>query len=149
MNPLFLSNFYHHEITGSRGQNRAWESIEPWLHPSLLVLWKRRLKSVSCSVLSDSLRLSSRLLCPWDSPGKNTGVGSHSLFQGDLPGPGIKLGSPALAGRLFTVWVARVVLWAMANDWTSLRPPNYNNNNNNKYIYIYYITGILRTLNLR
>ena len=23
-----------------------------------------------------------RLLCPWNSPGKNTGVGSHSLLQG-------------------------------------------------------------------
>ena len=23
----------------------------------------------------------SRLLCPWDSPGKNTGVGGHSLLQ--------------------------------------------------------------------
>ena len=22
-----------------------------------------------------------RLLCPWDSPGKNTGVGCHFLFQ--------------------------------------------------------------------
>ena len=35
-------------------------------------------------------------LCPWDSPGKNTGVGSHSLLQGNLPDPGIALGSPAL-----------------------------------------------------
>ena len=26
-----------------------------------------------------------RLLCPWDSPGKNTGVGSHSLLQGICP----------------------------------------------------------------
>ena len=25
---------------------------------------------------------SSRLLCPWDSPGKNTGVGYHALLQG-------------------------------------------------------------------
>ena len=25
---------------------------------------------------------SSRLLCPWSSPGKNTGVGSHSFLQG-------------------------------------------------------------------
>ena len=25
---------------------------------------------------------SSRLLCPWNSPGKNTGVGSHFLVQG-------------------------------------------------------------------
>ena len=28
-----------------------------------------------------------RLLCPWDSPGKNTGVGCHALLQGDLPDP--------------------------------------------------------------
>ena len=38
----------------------------------------------------------SRLLCPWDSPGKSCGVGSYSLLQGDLPDPGIEPGSPAL-----------------------------------------------------
>ena len=41
---------------------------------------------VSHSVLSDSLRSHAlqpaRLLCPWNSPGKNTGVSSHSLLQG-------------------------------------------------------------------
>ena len=41
------------------------------------------------SVVSDSLRpyrlWSARLLCPRDSPGKNTGVGSHTLLQGNLP----------------------------------------------------------------
>ena len=26
-----------------------------------------------------------RLLCPWDSPGKYIGVGSHSLLQGTFP----------------------------------------------------------------
>ena len=26
-----------------------------------------------------------RLLCPWDSPGKHTGVGSHALLQGMVP----------------------------------------------------------------
>ena len=36
------------------------------------------------------------MVCPWDSPGKNTGVGGHSLLQGNLPNPGIKPGSPAL-----------------------------------------------------
>ena len=50
--------------------------------------------------MSDSLRphglYPTRLLCPWDSPGKNTGVGCHSLLQGTLPDPGIKRGSPAL-----------------------------------------------------
>ena len=37
------------------------------------------------SVVSDSLwpygLQPARLLCPWDSPGKNTGVGCHALFQ--------------------------------------------------------------------
>ena len=41
---------------------------------------------VSCSVVSDSLQLhglqATRLLCPWNSPGENTGVGSHSLLWG-------------------------------------------------------------------
>ena len=36
--------------------------------------------------MSDSLRphglYPARLLCPWDSPGKNTGVGCHVLLQG-------------------------------------------------------------------
>ena len=31
-----------------------------------------------------------RLLCPWDFPGKNTGVGYHSLLQGNLPNPGME-----------------------------------------------------------
>ena len=31
-----------------------------------------------------------------DSPGKNTGVGSHTLLQGNLPDPGIKSGFPML-----------------------------------------------------
>ena len=34
------------------------------------------------------------LLCLWDSPGNNTGVGYHFLLQGI--DPGIELGSPAL-----------------------------------------------------
>ena len=29
-----------------------------------------------------------RLLCPWDSPGKKTGVGSHPLLQGIFPTQG-------------------------------------------------------------
>ena len=38
------------------------------------------------SVMSNSLQLHglwpARLLCPWDFPSKNTGVGCHFLFQG-------------------------------------------------------------------
>ena len=44
------------------------------------------------------------LLCPWDFPGKNTGVGCHFFPQGDLPDSGIRtvsLAFPALAGKFF------------------------------------------------
>ena len=43
-------------------------------------------ESASLLVVSDSLwphwLQFTRLLCPWSSPGKNTGVGRHSLLQG-------------------------------------------------------------------
>ena len=45
-------------------------------------------ESVSHSVVSDSAThgvQSTRLLCPWNSLGKNTGVGCHSLLQGIFP----------------------------------------------------------------
>ena len=35
-----------------------------------------------------------RLLCPWDSPDKNTGVGCHFLLQGIFPNPGVEPTSP-------------------------------------------------------
>ena len=53
-------------------------------------------KSVSCSAVSYSLGLHglqpARLLCPWDSPGNNTGVGCHSLLQGIFSTQGSNLG---------------------------------------------------------
>ena len=48
---------------------------------------------------------SASLLCPWDSPGKNTGAGCHFLLQGIFLTPGIEPMSPvspALAGGFFT-----------------------------------------------
>ena len=46
-----------------------------------------------CSIVSDSVwpygLHTPRLLCPQDSPGKNTGVGGCFLLQGDLPNPRI------------------------------------------------------------
>ena len=53
-------------------------------------------KSVSCSVECDSLQphglQAARLLCPRNSPGKNTGVGGHHLLQGIYPTQGSNLG---------------------------------------------------------
>ena len=58
--------------------------------------------SRSCSVMSDSLQAQglhpARLLCPWDSPGKDTGVGFHFLLQGIFPTQGWNQ-------RLLRLWI--------------------------------------------
>ena len=54
--------------------------------------------------------------CPWDSPGKTTGIGLAFPSPGDLPNPGIKPTSPvspAFVSRFFTTsstWEAQVLL---------------------------------------
>ena len=50
----------------------------------------------SCLSLVTPWTVAHQLLCSWDSPGKNTGVGCHFLLQGNLSDPGIELRSPAL-----------------------------------------------------
>ena len=51
---------------------------------------------LSRSVVSDSLwpfgQQPARFLSPWDSPGKNNGVGCHALLQGIFPTQGLNLG---------------------------------------------------------
>ena len=39
----------------------------------------------SCPTLFNSMYYRLLGLCPWDSPGKNTGVGCHFLLQGIFP----------------------------------------------------------------
>ena len=55
-------------------------------------------ESESHSVVSDSLRPCGlwplRLLCPWNSPSQNTGMGSCSLPQGIFPTQGSNPGLP-------------------------------------------------------
>ena len=43
-----------------------------------------------------------RLLCPWDSLGKNTGVGCHFLLEGIFLTQGLNPESAALVGGFFT-----------------------------------------------
>ena len=56
--------------------------------------------SVSHSIMPSSLwpygLQPTRLLCPWNSPGKNTGVGLPCPLPGDLPNSGTESRFPAL-----------------------------------------------------
>ena len=63
--------------------------------------------SVSHSVMSNFWGLHCmwpvRLLDPWDSPGKNTGVGCHSLLQGSS-WPRAQTQFSCIADKFITVW---------------------------------------------
>ena len=50
--------------------------------------------SVAKSSSATSALKHSGLLCPWDSPDKDTGVGCHSLLQGIFPTQGSNPGHP-------------------------------------------------------
>ena len=58
-------------------------------------IWDKSTVCESRSVVSDSL-WPHELSNPWNPLVQNTGVGSLSFLQGNLPSPGIKLRSPAL-----------------------------------------------------
>ena len=64
--------------------------------PQLLSLCSTTRENVSHSVVSNSVwphvLKPARLLCPWNFPGKNTGVGCHALLQGIFPTQGLNLG---------------------------------------------------------
>ena len=67
-----------------------------------------KLVSVSHSVVPNSLRLHglqpTRLLCPWDFPGKDIGLGCHFLLQGIFPAQGSNPG--LLHCRQILYWVS-------------------------------------------
>ena len=60
---------------------------------------------LSRSVVSNALQPNglypTRLLCPWNFPGKSTGVGSHFLLQGIFPTQGSNLGLPHCRQTLY------------------------------------------------
>ena len=74
------------------------------LHPSE----QHKCVSVNRSVVPNSLRSHglqpTRLLCPWDFPGKDTGVGCHFLLQGIFPTQGSNLG--LLPCRQILYWLS-------------------------------------------
>ena len=90
-------------------KTKGWRREAPFLflfHPRLIrkgqeksTLWLES-ESESHSVVSNSLWLHG-LYSPWNSPSKNTGVGTLSLLQGIFPTQGLNLVSH-IAGGFFT-----------------------------------------------
>ena len=98
----FWSGSYMITAMFATSEKMNWEVEDKWLEPiektwSPYVLYSNlpcRLSALCACVLScfshaqflvTLCRVSARLLCPWDSPGKNTEVGCHALLQGIFP----------------------------------------------------------------
>ena len=90
------------QVQNMQGRLADWRSMEKlWFKSKGILLAEcllllGRLKSVKVLVVSDSLRpcglLPARLFCPWNSPGKNSGVSCHPLLQRIFPTQGSNSG---------------------------------------------------------
>ena len=76
------------------GQSYGFSGHSQILKSLLLALAGKKKVTQSCPTLCNPMDCvwPARLLCPWDSPGNNTGVDSHSLLQQIFPMQGLNLG---------------------------------------------------------
>ena len=81
-------------------------------------------ESVTHSVVFDSVTpwTEAKLLCPWNSSGKNIGMCSHSLFQGILLTKDQTWVS-CTVGRFFTIWATREAQWSETKPQISCDVP--------------------------
>ena len=109
----------------------TWPGTSPQVfflgHPGNWMVIDRHLGSLCCALslcrfqfLETPRTLPARLLCTWDSPGKNTAVGGRVLLQGIFP----TLGSWTIIYRHLGNWVILSMLlgsWAVTyRPWGSL-----------------------------
>ena len=86
-----------------------WHSVPITQQSSILLSHPTPPPTPVCSVAQSCLTLCNPtdyslpdFFCPWDSPGKNTAVGCHSLLQGIFLTQELNSAFSALAGRFFT-----------------------------------------------
>ena len=95
-----------------------WKPDPPWLcHGWDLV---RRLPAIYSSLYflnpCPYLPPFTRLFCPWDSPGKNTGVGCHALLWGIFLTQGLNL------HLLWPLHCRRILTPELQRTWTQSHP---------------------------
>jgi len=62
--------------------------VTPWTAAYQAPLWPRRGRTEKIQMYRLAKNPITRLLCPWNCLGKNTGMGNHSLLQGIFPTQG-------------------------------------------------------------
>ena len=82
-------------------------------HDFLLAEWVSEVAQ-SCLTLCDPMDCKpTRLLCPWDFPGKSTGVGCHSLLQRVSPTEGSNPGLPHCRQTLYSLSQRGGIDWVL------------------------------------
>ena len=99
-----LSNFYFLLLNGQKTSFYSKERCVQLVVHFPLFSYSTCLHDLSlqsCPTLCSPGDCTPRLLCPWDFPGKNAGVGGQTLLQGIFPtqGPNLRLFN---AGGFFT-----------------------------------------------
>ena len=98
--------------TSNQGESSKCSMVKHYSFPSV----RLRVGMFSCFATSHSLwphgLWPTRLLCAWDSPGKNTRVGCHGLLQGIFPTQG---SNPCLLYYRWILyhWATREALWEL------------------------------------
>ena len=84
---------YMHQCYALNSSHLLLPLLCPQVSSLCLHLYCVHAKSLQQYLTLQPSRLSpARLLCPWDFPGKNTGMGCHAVFQGIFPTQGSKQG---------------------------------------------------------
>ena len=93
-------------------------------------IWCGKVKvwvALSCLILCNPME-PARLLCPWNSPDKNTGVGSHSLLQGIFLTQGLNTGLLHCRQILYHLshqGSPRRLDSTPSGNWEPLQPPSH------------------------
>ena len=126
---------------GSLGLPRTHDPRPSSLVPQSLGSYRRCVHAQSCLTLCSPT--AAGLLCPWDSPSKNTGVGCHTLLQGIFPtqrwNPGLLC---LLHCRQITKMTLRLLGSSLGSHWIYRK----NRQPNSILFYLVYERGISLSL---
>ena len=90
---LVLKHFSH---SPKETYSHVGSSLPTTSHPTLLLGWAVLSRSVRSNSLWPYVLQPTRLICRWDFPEKNTGVGVHFLLRGIFPTQGLNFRSQRL-----------------------------------------------------
>ena len=119
---LFQDSFLQHRIAFQNKifykSERIVQIIRLRISTTQIIIQHYHLIGTNCESISHSFVFDflethglqpTKLFCPWNSVGKNTGMGCHSLLKGIIPNQGL---NPSLLHwrQIFTIWATREAL---------------------------------------